>query len=335
MKGQTAARDAFSREWSALKDDVASGRLASPKSPLWETLIRDFRQEGSAGPVSGARGARGYGFVPLEDETAGLRLSKLLLWGTFASAAALQRAARSAWKVNLAGAGHDHLLGYPCPRRALRLLKLEDDYLALCAELGISPDSMSTAKAYYLARRLADFAPRADGGLRVLEVGGGTGNLAVFLSRLRPIGRYAIVDLPEMLLHSSMNLHRFFPDAPASFLTEDGPVAGSGYLFVPSVRAARLPAGAFDVCVCVDAMQEMTREQVVGYLELFQRCARPGGVVMTLNRRKQVGDYDNNPLQYPYGPNEILEWETDAFMHHAFRSERKDGFMLRVERKRA
>lgn len=332
MTDATTAHDDFERAWTTLREDIASGRLASPKSPFWELLVRDFSHQDASEPVSGARGARGYGFVPLSDETSSLRASKLLLWATFAAAAALQRAAREAWNVNLAGAGRSHLLGYPSPRRTLRSLGLDSDYVRQCAELGISPDSMSTAKAYYLARRLAAAVGGASGGLRVLEVGGGTGNFAVFLSRLLPTAHYAIVDLPEMLLHSSLNIRRFFPEKPAAFLSENSPVPAAGYLFAPSVRASRLPSASFDACVSVDAMQEMDADQVAGYLALFQRCAKPGSLIMTLNRRKQIGSYDNNPLLYPYGPNRVLEWETDAFMHAALRSERRDGFLLRLER---
>lgn len=76
----------------------------------------------------------------------------------------------------------------------------------------------------------------------------------------------------------------------------------------------------------------MTKEQVHTYLELVRRTLKDGGIFLNLNRRKRLGQYDNNPLLYPSYENEILKWEIDPFFHNALMLNQKDPHFIRVER---
>ncbi len=139
---------------------------------------------------------------------------------------------------------------------------------------------------------------------------------------------------------SSLTIRHFFPHVPI-YLPDprnDGSlcIPARGFAFVLPQEIQRIPDNVFDLCLNIDSFGEMSSEQVEGYLSLVQRSVKEGGLFMNLNRRKRIGNYDNNPLMYRYGPNEILRWETDPFMFHARRTKEhnKDGHLLRLERTR-
>lgn len=323
--------DAFQTDWLDLKTAIAEGRVASPKSAMWSNLIKDFDASGSDALSAGRRS---YNFLRLDSETAGARAEKLLLSAAFLASVAFKRLSGALWNYNLNGVRHGWLVAYPRFNRVMRDLGLSAEYADFCAERGLTVDNFNAAKLFYISRQTElDSLPASPA---ILEVGGGTGTLAVLQWLKRKPKLYVIVDLPEMLLHSSRTIHHMIPDAPTHFAHRmpAGPLTlpSSGFLFVPHTDAARLPAGAFDLCLNIDSLQEMSREQVEGYMKLFGRAGRAGALMMTLNRRKTVGGWDNNPLVYPYPPSDILRWETDPFMLNTLRAERKDSWLLRFER---
>lgn len=333
--------DTFKTDWLSLKEMIESGALPSPKSVMWEGIVRDFKPSApieDASDLFGPQALRGYNFLRKQDEPALLPLDKAWLWLTFAASAFLRKASNAAWNFNLNSARLPSLMTYPKFGRALRALKLWDEYAAFCGELGISTGSFNTSNLFHLSRVAKAIPGLPSKDLSVLEVGAGTGNMAIMLWKLGLVKRYVIVDLPEMLLYSSRTIRHFLPDAPFHFAHRhpDGTlkIPDEGFLFVPNRDFARLPDDAFDLCINIGSFQEMSRSQVYGYLELFQRSSKAGGHILTLNRRKTVGDWDNNPLAYPYGPNEILRWEPDPFLFMALRVDRMDPFYLRTEKVR-
>lgn len=333
-----AATGDFETQWRELKRLVESGELPSPKSAMWRNLAKDFSAgspEDESRELFGPHSLRGYNFLRREYVPADLPLHKAFLWLTFAASAGLRKLSNAAWSFNLDRLAYAGLMGYPKYHRTLDAMGLGEEYRAFCGELGISPDSHNTSQLFYVSRRVRAIEGLPRGGT-VLEVGAGTGNLAIMLHKLGLARRYVIVDLPEMLLHSSRTIRRYLPDVPVRFALQDGdgPLAlpESGFLLVPNARFERLPGGFADLCVNIGSFQEMSREQVWGYMGLFRRASRLGAHWLTLNRRKTVGDWDNNPLLYPYGDNEVLRWEPDDFTFMALRVDRKDPFFLRVER---
>lgn len=329
--------DTFQADWASLKELVATGGIESPKSEFWNIVVKDFETGPSADAADLFRAdtSRDYNFLSRAQD--GASAAKAWLWATFLGSVAFKRAAHALWDFNLNRPATGHLMGYPRYTRELKRQGLWTDYARFCRELGLSTNSYNTAKLFCYASQIAAL-PLPASGRRTLEVGGGTGNLAMMLSRGRADGLHVIVDLPEMILYSSRTLRHFFPDRPIRFShrLEGATLAlpDEGFLFVPHVDAGRLPSDAFDLCVNIDSFQEMSRNQVFGYLALFQRAARPGALIFTVNRRKRIGDWDNNPLTYPYGPNEVLRWEADPFTFHALQAERLDANLIRAERVR-
>lgn len=326
--------DTFKDDWNDLKTAIAEGRIQSPKSEMWRNAIRDF--EGAGADHALSPGRRDYNFMAREAEPFGARLEKAWLTATFLGSVFLKRLSGVLWDFNLNRARHGWLMGYPRFKRFLQARGLWQEYAAFCAERGLVADNFNAAKLFYVSRipelREAGAAPA------VLEIGGGTGTLAVLLSlRLKP-RLYTIVDLPEMMLHSSRTVRHMLPDMPIHFAHRmpAGPLKlpERGFFFVPHVDAHRLPSAAFDLALNIDSFQEMSRDQVWGYLDLVGRVGKPGAILATLNRRKTVGAFDNNPLTYPYPPSEVLRWETDPYMLNGLRAERADSWLIRVERLR-
>jgi hypothetical protein len=326
--------DAFEADWSALKQAVASGRIESPKSEFWDVVVEDFTQGPSADPADlfKADTSRDYNFLHRTRD--GAAAAKAWQNLTFLASVAFKRAAHALWDFNLNRPANGHLMAYPRYKRELRRQGLGPAYERFCNELGLSTDSYNTAKLFCYASQVSAL-PLPSSRRRTLEVGGGTGNMAMLLSRGLPDALHVIVDLPEMLLYSSRTLRHFFPDRPMAF-SHSRPGASlelpeSGFLFVHHTDARRVPSDAFDLCINIDSFQEMSQPQVAGYLALFQRAAKPGARIFTVNRRKRIGDWDNNPLTYPYGPNKVVRWEADPFTFHSLQAERLDANLIREE----
>jgi SAM-dependent methyltransferase len=183
-------------------------------------------------------------------------------------------------------------------------------------EMGVV-STMSTARHWYYARRLDELA--APGALDVLEIGAGAGNLAIFLARRGRVGSYTIIDLPEMLLASATTVVEHLAGASIGF----GADATAQFRFLGPSESDLLEPGSFDLCCNFNSFMEMDREQRDTYIDLIYRCARPGALFANVNRRQprlQLRDgstWDNNPLLYPYRPDDVvLEWEDDPF--HGF-----------------
>jgi hypothetical protein len=344
----------FADAWNDLRTSVERGTVSSPKSPAWEELIRDFRLGGDFREIErelfGATRWRSYNFCR---EDRGRRIDSLRrgwLRLTFLASAALRRLSGRLWSPNVGSAVHAHrhvadpegqsqLMAYPRFETALRRQDLWDAYRQTCADLHVTPFSFHTAKLYYVSSLVRRWLPPdRSTELCVLEIGAGLGNLCVLLQKQLPVRQYVILDLPEMVLLSSITIRHFFPDLPIHFshLSTD-PVLrlpDRGVLFCYPQDVSRLPSDVFDLTVNVDSFQEMTEAQVGDYLPFVQRAAKDGGLALNLNRRTRVGDFDNNPLLYPYAPaNEVLIWEPDPFMFESLDiSGRRDAHMLRVER---
>ncbi len=136
--------------------------------------------------------------------------------------------------------------------RALGFLKREgllDEYTRFMSPLRIR-STMSTARHWYYARlldRLID-EHHGSGAVDILEIGGGAGNLAYFMTVLGRVRSYTIIDLPEMLVQSGFTLASKLPQAELVF--PPSPVAHSGpgqYRFLIPAEGSELPEHAFDV----------------------------------------------------------------------------------------
>jgi hypothetical protein len=109
------------------------------------------------------------------------------------------------------------------------------------------------------------------GEVRICEIGGGFGALALWFKQAFPQCSYTVIDLPECLLFSRLYLGLNRPDVK------------SGLRFVPNYRAGELDE-PFDLVVNTLSMSEMSRYQVETYAGLIARSwLRDGGLFLEQN----------------------------------------------------
>jgi SAM-dependent methyltransferase len=298
---------------------------ASQPSPFWEEQLRDHRHVYDRAPeLDGADVAAlvrdaGYGFEPLPDDIRSPAEDP-------AFKAALKSAAKGA-RRDTQPSPETLKLDEPAWRhmRALHFLRKEhllDEYVSFLEPLRIR-SSLAVARHWFYARQLAQLADATFGRRRldVLEIGAGAGNLAFFLTRMKRVRSYCIVDLPEMLVHSAYTLQRYLP-AKRRFAFDKPALAGEEglYLFLPAARAGKLAKRTFDLVLNLNSFMEMDEKQRNDYIEIAYRSGRDGALFYNVNRRQRAlptpggGHWDSNPLLYPYRrDDQVLIWEEDPF----------------------
>lgn len=113
----------------------------------------------------------------------------------------------------------------------------------------------------------------------VVEIGAGWGGFAYQFKTLFPNTTYVVVDLPQTMLFSATYLRSIWPDAKVMFYgsTNKDALASQSrscdFLFVPHYAFAQVPLPQLDLAINMVSFQEMTSEQVAGYVT---RCAELG-----------------------------------------------------------
>lgn len=311
---------------------------------MWQSLISDFDlRELPANPheqLFRPNLFRGYNFYAEKHDSIGQKCRRIVLLITYGISRIANYILYRFWRINADGLGVEQLVIHPAGLRWLKRLGLYDGFTEFCRLYKFSPHCAAGIKAYYVASRLLPFL-KSTTHPRVLEIGGGFGNLGAIICHKVPIFQYVIVDLPEMILHSSLALQTLYPDMPVYFLYPDSPTSYDpdlpGFYFCVPECTDKIHNSSFDFACNIDSFQEMTESQIHSYLQLVQRVLHEGAHFANLNRRKYLESerFDNNPLIYPYAScNKILVWETDLFMDRTFNYNRTrlDGWFMRIEK---
>jgi hypothetical protein len=158
--------------------------------------------------------------------------------------------------------------------------------------------------------------------LAAVEIGPGTGLLALALKLLLPNSALVLVDLPETLVFSSVFLTTVLPECRFLFLDGFERKAESwtehDFTLIPPQAARRLPAAAFDLGLNTDSMQEMERSAIRQHFALLRRLLRPPALFYSSNRmEKWIGSGTNRLADYPYidGDRDLFSRE-NIFMRH-------------------
>jgi hypothetical protein len=114
----------------------------------------------------------------------------------------------------------------------------------------------------WLEKRLMD-----KGTLRILEIGGGYGAIASWFKTVFPECSYALIDLPECLIFSSLYLSLINPEISRNFGVLDESV---GWRFIPNYMAEKL-TGKFDLVINTLSMSEMSQYQVEQYMKMMRQ----------------------------------------------------------------
>jgi putative sugar O-methyltransferase len=123
----------------------------------------------------------------------------------------------------------------------------------------------------------------------VLEIGGGWGGFAFQFKRVTSNVSYVIVDLPETFLFSATYLMAMFPEASVAFYGRDQLASGwpdADFVFIPHFALSDLKPPRLDLAVNMVSFQEMTSEQVEGYVSHVHAISCP--YLYSLNRERSA-----------------------------------------------
>jgi hypothetical protein len=157
--------------------------------------------------------------------------------------------------------------------------------------------------------------------LTSIEIGPGTGLLALAVKQQLSNSALVLVDLPETLAFSSVFLTMVLPEKRFLFLDgfEQKPDSWPEYDFtlLTPEAASRLPSAAFDLAWNTDSMQEMELGAIRDYFALLRRLLRNPALFYSSNRvEKWIGKRSTRLAEYPYtaGDRDLFSRE-NAFMH--------------------
>lgn len=138
----------------------------------------------------------------------------------------------------------------------------------------------------------------------VIEIGGGDGAMARLWCLYFPVDHYVIIDLPESLYFSEVNLRAIFGDKVAYCIDTVPPDAK--ILLVPAEKLERV-WGVSDVVLSIGSMQEMNDAWITRYMTWLD--VHPHEYFYSLNYAaqpiKELGE-----SRCWWGPRPSMEWAT-------------------------
>lgn len=197
-----------------------------------------------------------------------------------------------------------------------RSVGLAEEFVDFCTKQGLFPDWV-LARNFYYARNVVGLLKVA--GLprpaSFLEVGAGSGAMAIMLYRMGVVRRFTIIDLPEMLAFAAYEFERHLPGVPIHFGPTGGP--DEGFTMVKPTEVDAIDASV-DFSMNFISFAEMEKRWVDLYFSTIYRLSRPGAVHYNVNRTHQNlhqsdgSHYYSHPLLYPYqADDDLLMWDSD------------------------
>ena len=125
-------------------------------------------------------------------------------------------------------------------------------------------------------------------GPRVLEIGGGFGRTAEFLSKsIYPSMRYVNIEaVPISLTYCFQYLKSKFPDKNVSIVTGDSEFdPEADFTILPTWNVHKLRHSGFDLSINIESFQEMSQPIVDFYISMIDKFTHEGGYVYLINSR--------------------------------------------------
>lgn len=145
----------------------------------------------------------------------------------------------------------------------------------------------------------------------IWEIGAGWGGFARVLKRAVPNSTYVICDLPELYLFSGPYLRTLMPDARVRYWSgEDGDALFEDweivdFILVPAAALGAITPPRLDLVVNMVSFQEVTTEQVRGYLR--HALGAEAQTVYSLNRDRSGYNTELSSLRDLMGEQLALE----------------------------
>lgn len=149
---------------------------------------------------------------------------------------------------------------------------------------------------------------------RILEIGGGYGGLAYFLTRFLPQASYAVIDIPSSLMFSGCYLTVAQATHPVRLWEPGWSDAGPAIALVPNMMADQFEGVPFDLAINTMSFAEMPAEVVRSYGQLIRRNLAPRGVLFEQNVDLDLLDQQKNFCTPARVLRDIFPdcWEIDA-----------------------
>ena len=282
-------------------------------NPFWRTQLETFRallngQDEIA--VDELRAALGYNPKGLPE---GVTTNRDLPEWPLLMAAIEKNSVEGLWKGWAEHAGSLHFLN---------VQRVLDDYLAWADAHGLH-SGMNLARLYWYwtkVRRVLAARGRSHPQV-LLEIGAGSGQLAVMLAEAGLVRHYVIVDLPEMLLNVMLLVREKLPQAQVRLnQAPDVSLAGPVFWLLETGNIRKTPDRCVDMALNIQSFMEMDPDVRDFYIEEIYRTAAPGALFYNVNRRQVAmtrrdgTPYESNPLLYPYRASDrVIEWQPDEF----------------------
>ena len=202
---------------------------------------------------------------------------------------------------------------------ALKAMNLKEKFLEHMNDYGWRPQLVNARHFYYMNYLVSKFPKVTKKPLRVLEIGGGSGTLSLFLRAHTDIVEYVDVDFPEMCLVNYFEHQRYAERNNASFTysffnADDKVNLGFGstsgqtisYIEPACFFANKKRFNRFDLIINTHSLQEMDRDVRNAYLLACSSMLKPDGLFFHVNweQRKMTNRdgslYHNTPMTYPY-----------------------------------
>ncbi len=109
----------------------------------------------------------------------------------------------------------------------------------------------------------------------IVEIGAGWGGFAYQFKKTLPHCTYVIIDLPQTILFSGVYLKTLFPEAKTFIYGQNDQnnimsfdtIADCDFVFLPNYLTKGFQIPRIDLCVNMVSFQEMTSDQVLGYVQ--------------------------------------------------------------------
>ncbi len=161
---------------------------------------------------------------------------------------------------------------------------------------------------------------------RILEIGSGTGILALVFKLLFKKSTYFLVDFPETLTLASVFLNIVLPNSKILYFTEwskNPDLLRSNdydFILVPNHAMSRIPKGSIHLAVNTDSMQEMNYQTIGVYFNELRRVLVNPALFYQNNRDKVMDGVLIEVSKYPYNANDqhILYKGRNQFQSKSF-----------------
>ena len=143
--------------------------------------------------------------------------------------------------------------------------------------------------------------------LKILEIGGGYGNLATKLKSLFPKCKYIIIDLPEVLFIQHYYISQYNPSSKIINLLDSKRIRSDivemedyDFLLIPFNIYNNLKIN-FDLVINTRSFGEMPKNILHNYFNFIQKSINQKGLLYTSNRYVFTKSIDQNKLRdYPF-----------------------------------